>query len=269
MSVYSREMLLRSRDVDMFRRLRTSELFRRLQEASIEVHEDFIKQTVRAVGINGKITAASICLAINNGSSEARINADRIYLLGRTIANTITADMIQSKISLMSNLRVKNMRVANSLVFEGSGVVISSGQAADIIRNLKITQNGNTYTLSKYICANEWVDVGSFSRAVSSWAVGGGGGAITVTANPQNQSKSVPISVSGTNSITTNGPYTYKAMYENESGDDVETGAERTVTVSIQPSNVERKSTGISGTSLGNFSGVSGSYITFRVGGYN
>lgn len=35
MSVYSREMLLRSRDVDMFRRLRTSELFRLLQEASI------------------------------------------------------------------------------------------------------------------------------------------------------------------------------------------------------------------------------------------
>ena len=31
MSVYSREMLLRSRDVDMFRRLRTSELFRLLQ----------------------------------------------------------------------------------------------------------------------------------------------------------------------------------------------------------------------------------------------
>ena len=35
MSIYSREMLLRSRDVDMFRRLRTSELFRLLQEASI------------------------------------------------------------------------------------------------------------------------------------------------------------------------------------------------------------------------------------------
>ena len=35
MSVYSRELLLRSRDVDMFRRLRTSELFRLLQEASI------------------------------------------------------------------------------------------------------------------------------------------------------------------------------------------------------------------------------------------
>ena len=35
MSVYSEEILLRSKDVDMYRRLRTSELFRLLQEASI------------------------------------------------------------------------------------------------------------------------------------------------------------------------------------------------------------------------------------------
>ena len=35
MSVYSEEILLRSKDVDMYRRLRTSELFRMLQEASI------------------------------------------------------------------------------------------------------------------------------------------------------------------------------------------------------------------------------------------
>ena len=35
MSIYREERLLRSKDVDMFRRLRTSELFRLLQEASI------------------------------------------------------------------------------------------------------------------------------------------------------------------------------------------------------------------------------------------
>ncbi len=35
MSVYTEELLLRSKDVDMYRRLRTSELFRLLQEASI------------------------------------------------------------------------------------------------------------------------------------------------------------------------------------------------------------------------------------------
>ena len=35
MSVFRQELLLRSKDVDMYRRLRTSELFRLLQEASI------------------------------------------------------------------------------------------------------------------------------------------------------------------------------------------------------------------------------------------
>ena len=40
MSVYRQELLLRSKDVDMFRRLRTSELFRLLQEASIRHTEE-------------------------------------------------------------------------------------------------------------------------------------------------------------------------------------------------------------------------------------
>ena len=40
MSVYREELLLRSKDVDMFRRLRTSELFRLLQEASIRHTEE-------------------------------------------------------------------------------------------------------------------------------------------------------------------------------------------------------------------------------------
>ena len=40
MSVFRQELLLRSKDVDMFRRLRTSELFRLLQEASIRHTEE-------------------------------------------------------------------------------------------------------------------------------------------------------------------------------------------------------------------------------------
>jgi acyl-ACP thioesterase len=40
MSVYRQELLLRSKDVDMYRRLRTSELFRLLQEASIRHTEE-------------------------------------------------------------------------------------------------------------------------------------------------------------------------------------------------------------------------------------
>ena len=50
-------------------------------------------------------------------------------------------------------------------------------------------------------------------------------------------------------------------------GDDVSTGATKTVVVAVAPKDVERKSSGITGTNLGNFASVSGKYITFTVGG--
>ena len=72
-----------------------------------------IDQMVRNVGADGTITAASICLAINSGGSSATINADKIYLLGQTIANTITADYITTK------LASANMVTAKALLVQG------------------------------------------------------------------------------------------------------------------------------------------------------
>ena len=90
---------------------------------------------------------------------------------------------------------------------------------------------------------------------------------VSVTAKPQDQTKSVKVSIDGTSRITTNSTYTFTVDYENADGDDVSTGATKMVTVSIEPTNVERKSSGITGTNLGNFSSGSGKYITFSVGG--
>ena len=136
------------------------------------------------------IKAGEICVAINeDGSSQATINANKIYLLGQTIADTVTADLIQSRVNLMATLRVKQLTVANSLRFEGSGTIITGAQAADIIRNLRIQQDGNTYRLQKIACGDgTWMDVGSFSRAVASWTMGWSSGVFTAKANPQNQS---------------------------------------------------------------------------------
>lgn len=141
---------------------------------------------------NGKnfIKAGEICVAINeDGSSQATINANKIYLLGKTIADTITADLIQSRVNLMAALRVKQLTVANSLRFEGSGTIITDSQASDIIRNLRIQLTGNTYKLQKLTCGDggTWQDVGSFSRAVASWDLRWGGGRFTAIANPQGQ----------------------------------------------------------------------------------
>lgn len=79
----------------------------------ITVESGRINQIVSAVGSDGHVTAASICLAINSAGSSATINADKIYLLGQTIANTITADYITTK------LASANMVTAQALLVQG------------------------------------------------------------------------------------------------------------------------------------------------------
>lgn len=60
----------------------------------ITVEAGRIEQIVEGVGKDGKVTAASIVLAINNSGSSIKISADHIYLDGDTIANALTASSI-------------------------------------------------------------------------------------------------------------------------------------------------------------------------------
>ena len=214
----------------------------------ITVEAGKITQIVDAVGADGQVTAASIVLAINEaGESEARIDANKVYI-GNSKSTTVingklnttdfTADSITTKLALATNVNVRRLSVTNNgyiVLPTGDGnVTITGASAVDFVKNLRIQLSGNTYTLQKVTLGDaSWQDVGSFSRAVSSWSVGGGSGKVNVTANPQNQTKSVPVSIGGSNSISSNGTYTYKVYYENADGDDVETGASMDVSVNI------------------------------------
>lgn len=195
------------------------------------------------------VKAASIVTAINNSESSIRLDADKVYIgnqksttviNGKLDASSVTADYVATKLATATNVSVKRLTITDNgyLVLPNGpdgNVTITAANAYDFIRQLQIVSSGNTYKLQKKTQGDmsNWVDVGSFSRAVSSWSVGGGSGKINVTANPQNQTKSVNVSVSGSVSITSNGTYTYKAMYENADGDDVETGASVSVTVDV------------------------------------
>ena len=244
----------------------------------ITVESGRINQIVSAVGSDGHVTAASICLAINSAGSSATIRADKIYLLGETIANTVTADYISTKIATIPTLRgiaasfSGNVSASGGLfgqVYVGSGY--SYTNISDGLSAVNISQSGNTYTLQyKKFSDSSWQNVTpSFSRAVSSWGVGGGSGKVNVTAYPQNQTKSVNVSIDGTTNIYSNGSYTYTVDYENLDGDDVSTGYTKTVNVSVSsptPSN-PRVSSSASGTSLGTLSGASpGKHILFNLG---
>lgn len=72
------------------------------------------------------IKAGEICLAINDSNeAEATIRANKIYLLGQTIANQITADYIKAKISNIATLMVNAMTMTGGL--SASGDIRTSG----------------------------------------------------------------------------------------------------------------------------------------------
>ena len=163
---------------------------------SITVEAGRINQIVEAVGADGKVTAASICLAINDDkTSSATINADKIYLLGQTIANTITADYISTKIATIPTLSGISAsfsgNVTASGAISGSGVYVGSGTSfsslAESIKLIQIIPDGSSFKLQyQKFSAAGWIDASTFtpSSATSlsgSWS----SGHLTVTASPQ------------------------------------------------------------------------------------
>lgn len=230
-------------------------------ESSISIERNRIGLVVEGTGQNARIKPAQIVASINNGESSIIISANHVDLDGYVKASNLTADYFKSKISSIDDVMVNKLTVKSNgrIKFEGAeAVTITGAQASDIVRNLRITSSGNTYKLQKVTCGDAtWQDVGSFSRAVSSWSVAGANGKITVTANPQSQSREVACQINGVTSITSNGDYYFKGQYQNASGTYSDIGGNATKKVTVNVS-------GTSGTiSIDPVSGSSSSSGTF------
>jgi cytoskeletal protein CcmA (bactofilin family) len=150
-------------------------------ESAIEVQEDFIDATVKAIGADGNITAASICLAINKAGSQASINADRIILTGKTSINDILS-VSSGRAYIKTDLRVNGDVMAGSMTLRsgGSGVTIDDSLMEGMIKKAEVS--GNTLTLTPVRG-----DPINFSKATSlsgAWS----SGVFTVTASPQGNS---------------------------------------------------------------------------------
>ena len=211
-------------------------------ESRIDQTERSINLTVQAVGSNGKITAASIMTAINNDESEIRIKADKVYLEGnislnsvlKVLSNTATfTGLVQFGTDAATRIRIGSGYVSTPNLRIGSGTSIHQVNFSVMDKMIKTmeSRSGGTIRLTRF--DGTYLD---FNKAISSWTWGGGSGKINVTALPQNQTKSVKVSIDGRNTISSNGSYTYTVDYENSDGDDVSTGATKTVTVSVSPS---------------------------------
>ena len=160
--------------------------------ASINVESNRISLVVEGTGSNAHIKPASIVQSINNGASSIVISANHINLDGYVKATDITTDYLSAKLanfqSLTSNRGGISVYSVGTTSFEQGGV---SCYVPHAISSLQIVQSGNTYKLQrKRFSENDWVDVGTFSRATSlsgEWS----GGAYTVSASPQGNTISV------------------------------------------------------------------------------
>ena len=211
-------------------------------QSQIKQTETSITQVVTAVGSNGKVTAASIMTSINNDHSEIRISADKVFLEGnislnsvlKVLSNTATfTGLVQFGTDTATRIRIGSGYVSTPNIRIGSGTQTHQVNFAVLDKMVKTmeSRSGGTIRLTRF--DGTYLD---FSRAISSWTWGGGNSKINVTALPQNQTKSVKVSIDGRNTISTNGSYTYTVDYENSDGDDVSTEATKTVTVNVSPS---------------------------------
>ena len=147
----------------------------------------FETRVSKVVDADGNIEVGRICVEINESNeSEATIEARKIYLLGQTIANTITANYIATKLESVSSLLVQNVTAqdidAASVKIRpiaGMGAI----NVATAYNGSSLTRSGNTYTL-RLAKMNGDYDEYSFSRATTlsgAWS----GRKFTVTASPQ------------------------------------------------------------------------------------
>ena len=171
-----------------------------------KTYESRLSQNERSIGmVVGKyddggnyIKAAEICAAINDdGSSQATIRADHIYLLGETIAEKVSADFIKSRIATIPVLNTRSLSATGTIscsgyVYGDNFVIGSSSGGAgnkyvsNAIEQLQFVTSGTTVWLQKKDFADtNWVNVGSFERATAlsgAWS----GRKITVSANASN-----------------------------------------------------------------------------------
>ena len=156
----------------------------------IQVEAGKISQIVQAVGSNGQVTAASIVLAINNGSSGAYINADHVYISGTTRINDVftvisnavgvSVPMIcSSDLTINSNgdLNVYDINLAGS-----RPITLNATSMAKAVKEASTEGSGSNLTLKLVLFDGS--EINFTKAATTSLSESWSGGKITVVAQP-------------------------------------------------------------------------------------
>ena len=150
----------------------------------IRVEAGKITQIVSAIGADGEVTAASICLAIEKSGSKAAISADHITLGTSKLSNILTiigsAVGVTKPLICSSDLTVNSKGKINcyNINLAGSApITLNATTMAKAIKDAEVS--GNTLKLTRFNG-----DIVNFSKATSlsgEWS----SGVFTVTASPQ------------------------------------------------------------------------------------
>lgn len=235
-------------------------------QSNIEVHEDFIDLTTKAIGEDGKITAATIATSINKNGSNALISADHISLSGNvTVGGTmrisgndlIVGRNIQTSLS-GGYVQSNSVKLVGGSSAQGANVVtLNAGNMSTAVQNVKISGNEMTLTLFNGQKVN-------FSKATSlsgKWERG----KFTVTAKPQGNTFWTLLEPGAT---SWGGDFASVAINaRNGNQQNVLINTEWSASVNVRPKNAEVRTSGISGrTNLGTMTVTDGSYLCFQIG---
>lgn len=156
----------------------------------ITVEAGKISQIVSAVGRNGEVTAASIVLAINNGSSGAYISADHVLISGTTSINqvfTVLGNAVGVSVPLVcsSDLTINSngdLNVYDINLAGGSPITLNATAMAKAIKKAEVEGTGANMTLK--LTAFDGSEVNFTKAAATSLTESWSSGKITVTAQP-------------------------------------------------------------------------------------
>lgn len=216
---------------------------------------------------DGSLTAGVIVSKINGGT--ATIQANKIYLLGETIAETINADYISNTISNIATLYAKDI-TANTIragvnLYLPNGLSVNNG-----VWMVNLSQSGNTYTLKTTSLGGDETTVGTFSRATNltgAWS----GGTFTVNASPQGSSISTGLFSVASADITWNGNTASFPVYANLQGGETRYSTGKTLSVDATARyNAGVSASAPSGATLGTkITGTTWNVNIQRGGGYS
>ena len=143
-----------------------------VMEGRLELTESGFEATVQNIGgADGKITAASICLAINQSGSQAKISADHIILTGKTTINDVMG-ISDNSVNIKTKMRVNGEIMTSGLTLRSGSDSMSINEASlsTTIKKAEITNNGKTLKLTPY--RGDPINFEKAADLTGSWASG-------------------------------------------------------------------------------------------------